>query len=284
MKPETKSVKLADITMDGGTQTRAALNEDAVSSYSEAMQAAAKFPPIVLFYDGSNYWLADGFHRCHAAKAAGFLDILATVNFGTRREAVKFAIQANHVGSVLRTNKDKRKCVEIALKEYPDLSDRALADWCGVSDMTVSRVRKDRCINVAPETPKELQDRLERQMDAKEMLPAHPEHPEHEEWKKSEAYQTEHESRWKEQSEKRTRTGKDGKQYPAPVVEPISPEEPAKKRGSYEGWVEFRDICDQIAVECDSLNSIIVDHAHKTAARDLAASTAKRLIKISNNQ
>jgi hypothetical protein len=160
MNTETKPIKLAAICIDGGTQTRAALNEDAVEDYADAMINGAQFPPIIVFNDGSTMWLADGFHRCHASKKAGLLDIIAEVHKGTRRDAIKHAIQANQTGSVRRTNADKRKCVEIALAEFPDLSDRALAELCGVSNHMVQRIRETQVgqnptsPTPAPETPK----------------------------------------------------------------------------------------------------------------------------------
>jgi hypothetical protein len=67
--------------------------------------------------------------------------------------------------------------------------------------------------------------------------------------------------------------------------EPISPEGPAKqKRGSYEDWRTFRDHADAISEACEAMSLLTVDHAHKTAARDLAAKLSKSLMKISNNQ
>jgi hypothetical protein len=158
MNTEIKPIKLAAICIDGGTQTRAALNEDAVDDYAEAMHNGAKFPPIVVFNDGSAMWLADGFHRCHASKKAGLLDIIAEVHKGTRRDAIKHAIQANQTGSVRRTNADKRKCVEIALGEFPDLSDSMVAEMCGVSHPFVGKIRPQ-VVTVTtstptPETPK----------------------------------------------------------------------------------------------------------------------------------
>jgi hypothetical protein len=266
MNTETKPIKLAAICIDGGTQTRAALNEDAVDDYAEAMINGSQFPPIVVFNDGSAMWLADGFHRCHASKKAGLLDIIAEVHKGTRRDAVKFAIQANQKGSVRRTNADKRKCVEIALAEFPDLSDRALAEMCGVSNKTVAAAR-EQAGNFPTSTPT-------------------PEAP-------------------------KTRKGKDGKEYPAPEpkpepipepetqpepaedmnndspteeVETNLPEVPAKKRGSYEDWKSFRDIADRMFADCKALHELKVDHAHLTAARDLAAKLSKELMKVSNNQ
>src|SRR6266446_2693416 len=41
-----------------------------------------------------------------------------------------------------RTNADKRNCVVAALKEFPDLSNRAIAERCAVSDMLVGDVRR----------------------------------------------------------------------------------------------------------------------------------------------
>ncbi|OGV61314.1 MAG: hypothetical protein A2498_00905 [Lentisphaerae bacterium RIFOXYC12_FULL_60_16] len=40
-----------------------------------------------------------------------------------------------------RTNADKRRCVEIALKEWPKLSSRAVAELCGVAPNTVEAAR-----------------------------------------------------------------------------------------------------------------------------------------------
>lgn len=205
--------------MDGGTQSRAALDEDAIKEYAEQMIQGAKFPPVVVFFDGSSHWLADGFHRCHASNQAGFLNILATVNFGTRREAVKVAIMSNHTSSVRRTNADKRHCVKLALTEYPDLSDRALADMCGVGHPFVSKVRGEQVESNSTSTPPSME------CPAKDAPK--------EEWDK-----------WQEQKlninkEKKTRKGRDGKSYPSPEprqepepdqgeeLKPISPEEPA---------------------------------------------------------
>lgn len=68
---ETSEVKLASIRLDGGTQPRAELREDVIEDYAEAMRAGAVFPPVVVYFDGEAYWLADGFHRVKAARGAG---------------------------------------------------------------------------------------------------------------------------------------------------------------------------------------------------------------------
>ena len=58
------------IRMDGGTQPLAELQKEVMEDYAELMRAGVKFPPIVVFHDGDNYWLADGFHRMGAALRA----------------------------------------------------------------------------------------------------------------------------------------------------------------------------------------------------------------------
>lgn len=50
-------------------------------------------------------------------------------------------IQRSGLGSI-QDMADKRRCVEIALREFPKLSSRAIADMCGVSHDFVSRLRE----------------------------------------------------------------------------------------------------------------------------------------------
>ncbi len=134
---------IADIRMDGGTQARARLNEDIVQDYAEEMRAGAEFPPVVVFHDGNERWLADGFHRIAAAKMAGFLEFEAEVRPGTRRDAVLFAVCANGQHGLRRTNEDKRKAVMMLLEddEWSMWSNSEIARRCGVSDEFVRKIR-----------------------------------------------------------------------------------------------------------------------------------------------
>ena len=50
------------------------------------MQAGVKFPPVTVFYDGSDYWLADGFHRRNAAFSAELAQMECDVRQGTRED------------------------------------------------------------------------------------------------------------------------------------------------------------------------------------------------------
>ena len=136
---QTLSLNLIDI--QGGTQTRVATNDDAIESYAADMAEGAEFPPIMVFYDGSNYWLADGFHRYLAAKRNEATSIEAEVEPGSRSDALKHALGANATNGVYRNNADKRNVASIALREWPDLSNAYLADVCKVSAELVRTVR-----------------------------------------------------------------------------------------------------------------------------------------------
>src|SRR3546814_16558426 len=82
-----KKLELSAIRIDGGTQSRSFINEEIVAEYAEAMRANTAFPPVTIFYDGANHWLADGFHRYHATHKAELPDIHADIRSGTRRDS-----------------------------------------------------------------------------------------------------------------------------------------------------------------------------------------------------
>lgn len=54
---------------------------------------------------------------------------------------MKYALSANIQNGQRRTNADKRRCVEVALSEFPKLSNRKIAELCGVGKSFVSPLR-----------------------------------------------------------------------------------------------------------------------------------------------
>ncbi|MBX7219625.1 MAG: hypothetical protein K1Y36_06750, partial [Blastocatellia bacterium] len=50
------------IRIDGGTQPRTEINLDVVADYAETLKQKV-LPSVDVFFDGTDYWLADGFHR-----------------------------------------------------------------------------------------------------------------------------------------------------------------------------------------------------------------------------
>jgi uncharacterized ParB-like nuclease family protein len=138
---QSKDLQLDKIDIYGGTQARVATNDDAISSYAEAMVEGAQFPPISVYYDGTKYWLADGFHRFLAAQRNEFESIAADVYEGSRTDALRHALGANATNGIYRSNADKRNAAEIALEEWPEMSNAVIAEVCKVSPDLVRRCR-----------------------------------------------------------------------------------------------------------------------------------------------
>ena len=132
------------IRRNGGTQVRAQTDWLIVDDYAQAMKDGATFPPIVVYFDGSEYWLSDGFHRVEAAERAGLTEIAADVRRGTQRDAILNACSANAAHGLRRTNADKRRAVETLLRdeEWAKWSDSEIARRCAVSQPFVSQMRQ----------------------------------------------------------------------------------------------------------------------------------------------
>lgn len=144
-KLPANNIALASISIDGGTQSRASVDQVVVADYADAMRNGAVFPPIVLFHDGKAYWLADGFHRYHALNATGAQRVIADVRQGTRRDAILFSVGANASHGLRRTNEDKRRAVSTLLQdtEWSKWSDREIARRAGVHHEMVGKLRTD---------------------------------------------------------------------------------------------------------------------------------------------
>ena len=137
-----RRLRLDQIRTNAGTQTRVQIDDATVADYAERMIAGDRFPPAVVYFDGRDYILADGFHRVRAARQARFETIQAEVRQGTRTDALKYSLASNHSHGLRRSNADKQHAIEIALKEFAGWSDRAVAELVGVSQPTVSAHRR----------------------------------------------------------------------------------------------------------------------------------------------
>lgn len=164
-------LKLDKIRIDGETQARVEISEDVVRDYADGLADGFPFPNIVVFNDGTTYWLADGFHRVHGARRAGLQTIAADVIPGTQADARWYAAGANRTHGLRRTNADKRKAVEIALGMRPELSDRAIAEHCGVSHTFVQNMREQLATVASSDGPRTGLDGKTR------ALPVQPERP-----------------------------------------------------------------------------------------------------------
>jgi hypothetical protein len=147
-------VRLDRIATDEKGQTRVNVRPAVVREYAAAMaeqvaEGGLRFPPVILFTDGGDfYWLGDGFHRVFAARKAGLTEIAAEVRPGTRRDALLFGICANSAHGLPRSNADKRNAVALVLAdpEWRQWSDREIGRRCQVDTKVVSRMRRSACV------------------------------------------------------------------------------------------------------------------------------------------
>ena len=157
-----RKVKLDAIRIDGGTQCRVVVDQPTVYSYLENMKDGDEFPPMETVFDGSTYWLTDGFHRWHAYKLLGVKEVEIKYKPGTKEEAVIEALKANSKHGKTLTNEDKRNKVQMALSipGYEEKSNYEIAKLCGLSQSFVASVRD-------PETKKRQDENRKRSAEKK---------------------------------------------------------------------------------------------------------------------
>jgi hypothetical protein len=150
---EVINLPIGSIRIDGGTQIRTLIYDDRIKEYALAMTDGQHFPPLVVFWDGECYWLADGFHRRAAMNGIRISLGLDTINVpceireGTLRDAILHACGANAAHGIPRTDDDKRNAVDTVLKNplvahRPDGTPWAAAEIariCNVSDFLVRK-------------------------------------------------------------------------------------------------------------------------------------------------
>ena len=143
---EIRELRLDSIRIDPALQPRVTVDQGVVAEYADAMEAGDTFPAIVVFHDGSTFWLADGWHRVEAARSVrDKRALLAEVHEGTRRDALLYSLGANAAHGLRRSNEDKRKAVQrlLADPEWATWSDREIARVCRVSPTSVGNIRRE---------------------------------------------------------------------------------------------------------------------------------------------
>lgn len=139
----TKLLFLSDLNEKLSPVVRASIRDDIVDAYAQNYREKRPMPPVVVFWDGKTYFLADGSHRCHAIAQIGRKAIEAEVRKGTYEDALQYALQANCAHGLQRSNADKRKCISVAIQQWPKDSNNSIAKRCDVDDKTVKDVRDE---------------------------------------------------------------------------------------------------------------------------------------------
>lgn len=119
----------SSIRTNGGTQPRFQLSEEQIGAYAEAMKDGAEFPALECAYDGSAYWLWDGFTRLSAGDRIGKTTWKVHVTQGSREDAVWLSYGANGTHGLPRSKEETLRAIESALvhPKGKGMSDEAIA-------------------------------------------------------------------------------------------------------------------------------------------------------------
>jgi hypothetical protein len=140
---------------DPGAQMRIEMRAETVNDYAEAMLSEADFPPVILYHDGTDYWLGDGYHRVAAARKIERETIKAEVREGTARDAILCGVGANATHGLQRTQADKRQAIVRLLSdpEWARWSFRKIAEVANVDHKTVAKVHRELTSGEIPTGP-----------------------------------------------------------------------------------------------------------------------------------
>lgn len=138
-----QTLLVARVRRDPELQVRLAMHVGRVDEFAAALREGVVFPPIVVFYDGCEVWLSDGFHRITAALRAGREMIEADVRAGGQLDALMFAFFANAThGEPLRPA-ERRAALHRIIGAHLPLKHgdgERLAAQLGVHRTTIQRV------------------------------------------------------------------------------------------------------------------------------------------------
>jgi hypothetical protein len=138
-----RKVRLDQIRIDGDTQFRKNISQKNINYYAECMEEGDVFPPMEVTFDGSEYWLWNGFHRYHAYAKIGIDEVEIDYRPGTQEDAQDLALGANSDHGFGLTKADKKNKVQWVLSQerYKGLSNIQIAALCKVSDTFVAAER-----------------------------------------------------------------------------------------------------------------------------------------------
>ena len=106
MKLKTLSVSLVTVKILLETTEIAPLIEHIVTSYIQEIEPTRTCSALKACFDGTDYWLFDGYHRLEAMRRLGFNTCSVQIFKGSRRDAFR------------RYIKDKLRCGEIKIFKH----------------------------------------------------------------------------------------------------------------------------------------------------------------------
>jgi hypothetical protein len=133
------------IRLDGETYHREGINYSTVREYAHKMMSGTLFPPINVFFDGDNYWLADGLHRIEATILTGKSIINTFITQGGYRDATFFGISYEDPKGLPHNQKDLVKCLKIVFSDqaWSKMNNQEIAIHCRTNKFFVNYLRKE---------------------------------------------------------------------------------------------------------------------------------------------
>lgn len=138
-----KSLSVDVINISGGTQSRLKIDQNYVEEIYEKMKEGVEYDAVTIFFDGKEYWLADGFHRYHATRKLGKASIKCKITNGLLRDAILYSKSANNNHGLPPTLQDKLNNAKELCDdfEWSGFSNRQIGRICDVSHVTVAKLR-----------------------------------------------------------------------------------------------------------------------------------------------
>ncbi len=131
MKLKTISLQLLSLRVLSEDAEVAPTAAEITSMYKTTIEQKLTCSPLSVCFDGSNYWLFDGYHRLAAMKSLGFNTCEVKIYRGTRRDAHR------------RYIKDKLKCIGTkSLRVFKHCLNVLCEDpdWSNTDSKTLSRL------------------------------------------------------------------------------------------------------------------------------------------------
>lgn len=140
-----QKIALSDIVADSKCQTRDSINEDFIDTLVELIKAKLpiKGDMPVVFHDGKDYYLADGFTRLEAHKRAGHKKMECEVREGGLSQAIEYAhSEANATHGQPLDDGAKKKKIEWHLQheKWKFYTGQVIADRCGLTKRYANKV------------------------------------------------------------------------------------------------------------------------------------------------
>jgi ParB/Sulfiredoxin domain len=109
-------------------------------AHARRLAEISDLPPITI--EAESYSVLDGAHRVRAAILRGESEIQALLVYTSGRASLEIAIRANARHGKPLTLGDRERAAEQLLEIEPQLSDRVIAETCGLSPTTIGKLRR----------------------------------------------------------------------------------------------------------------------------------------------